>query len=429
MTTAIVAAAMLAGAILEDGVATKEFLRGATPRAGKLSDDVRALRNAAKGPVQSARTTGGVPGIDSLVNFTDQFVAPGFDDRGNPQTVWPYSMVGQAPQLNRKTVFDAPIVPVTVELLDAKGNVRVVNVGGKLVTLRQSVPDNLVDAVVKSPMFEDFTFNSGKGQFNDQMMRAEFWNRIRHDGNGEGGYHNILKPSVKRTQTMRVPLGSYTAILNDDGSCCFAVLININTFVQLLFPPTEGDPRFVIGASQRAGDVTTRDISTFFFNSVFLNGAFGCCVLGFHEYDVEPGDAKNGFREKRFVMNFASWIPTDAFLFGFEDITALSHELNELFNDPFVDNATPWWLSIDDFFGPSLCQNNLETGDVVEVLTGNPVFPIQMNDRTYHPQNEAMLPWFAFESPSSARNGAYSFPDETTLRHLSPGPLRPGCVP
>jgi len=207
------------------------------------------------------------------------------------------------------------------------------------------------------------------------------------------------------------------------------VLVDINTFDNLLFPPTEGDPRFVIGASQAAGEVTTRDISTFLFNSVFLDGAFGCCVLGFHSYDVEPGDAKNGFREKRFVMNYASWIPTDAFLFGFEDITAFSHELAELADDPFIDNATPWWLSIDDFFGPSLCQNNLETGDVVEVLTANPVFPIHMNNRTYHPQNEAMLPWFAFQSPSTARGGAYSFPDETTLRRLSPGPLRPGCVP
>src|SRR4051812_37773310 len=97
MTTAIVAAAMLAGAILEDGVATKEFLRGATPQAGKLSDDVRALRNASKGAALKAKTTGGVPGIDSLVNFSDQFIAPGFDDRGNPQSVWPYTMVGQAP--------------------------------------------------------------------------------------------------------------------------------------------------------------------------------------------------------------------------------------------------------------------------------------------------------------------------------------------
>jgi hypothetical protein len=46
--------------------------------------------------------------------------------------------------------------------------------------------------------------------------------------------------------------------------------------------------------------------------------------------------------------------------------------------------------------------------------------PIKMNGRTYHPQNEALLQWFEFESPSSAIHGAYSYPDETTLTALSP---------
>jgi len=64
---------------------------------------------------------------------------------------------------------------------------------------------------------------------------------------------------------------------------------------------------------------------------------------------------------------------------------------------------------------------------------------VPLNGRTYHPPNEALLSWFAFESPSSARLGAarrgsarlgaYSFPDETTLTLLSPAPLLPGCVP
>jgi hypothetical protein len=36
------------------------------------------------------------------------------------------------------------------------------------------------------------------------------------------------------------------------------------------------------------------------------------------------------------------------------------------------------------------CQNNLETGDVIEVLPSL-VFPITIHGFTYHPQNEAML--------------------------------------
>jgi len=125
-------------------------------------------------------------------------------------------------------------------------------------------------------------------------------------------------------------------------------------------------------------------------------------------------------------MNNGSWIDNGLFLGGFEDITALSHESSELFNDPVVNNETPWWLSSDPTFG-SLCQDSLETGDVIEVLSGNPVYLILLKNRTYHPQNEGLFSWFAFQSPSKARLGAYSFPDETTLTALSPASLPPGC--
>ena len=130
-----------------------------------------------------------------------------------------------------------------------------------------------------------------------------------------------------------------------------------------------------------------------------------------------------------YVMDYSSWIAPNLFFFGFQDVTALSHELAETFNDPFGNNATPWWLSVDAFTGGGLCQNDLETGDVIEVLTTLPTYGIPMNGMTYHVQNEALFPWFAFESPSPAHLGAYSFPDEATLTSLSPGPLHAGCKP
>jgi hypothetical protein len=92
-------------------------------------------------------------------------------------------------------------------------------------------------------------------------------------------------------------------------------------------------------------------------------------------------------------------------------------------------HSAPWWESVDPFTGAGNCQNDREVGDVIEVLDSlNPVSTIPGKRLTYHPQNMALLPWFAFESPSSAHLGAYSFPDETTLMSLSPGPLLPGCV-
>jgi len=163
---------------------------------------------------------------------------------------------------------------------------------------------------------------------------------------------------------------------------------------------------------------------------LFSGGSINnCCILGYHTFDSEPGTAKNGNLPRLYVLNYSSWLSPGLFLFGFQDMTPWSHEMAETFNDPFGNNLTPWWSSVDPFTGSGNCQNDLEVGDVVEVLDSlNPVSTIPGNGLTYHPQNVALFPWFAFESPSPANLGAYSFPDETTLMSLSPGPLLPGCV-
>jgi hypothetical protein len=85
----------------------------------------------------------------------------------------------------------------------------------------------------------------------------------------------------------------------------------------------------------------------------------------------------------------------------------------ETFNDPFVNNAVPWWLSPN-----GNCQNNLETGDVIEGLP-NAQFPIVLNGSTWHPQNKAILQWFAGITPSSAISHAYSYSDTNVLTSAS----------
>jgi hypothetical protein len=338
-------------------------------------------------------------------------------------------MVGAPPESGRTTTINAPIVPVTVRLLDANGHVARTKAGTRLIL--HATP-SIVQAVVNSPIFQPFVYTSGVGQYNDQMQRAEFWDRIRQDEEGTHNWHTFLSPSVKTGRTMNVPYGFWHYALYGDGSIAY-FLIDENTFGNLLFPPTfPVDNTTVVGAAELAGDVTTKDLSTFLFNNIFLYGGTpaNCCVLGFHTYDFEPGVPSNGNLERRYVLDYSSWISPGLFAFGFQDIAALSHELNETFNDPFVDNVTPWWLSVDPVLGGGNCQNDLETGDVVEALSAeDPVYSIAMNGRTYHPQNVALFPWFAFESPSPAHLGAYSFPDETTLTALSPGPLHAGCTP
>ena len=378
----------------------------------------------------SAAATTGTPGVDSLANWSDQFTAPGFDFNGNPQSVWPYTMVGTPPESGITTTIKSPIVPVTVDLLGPDGKVAVFN--GQPLSFGPG-PD-VLQAVLNSPMYKPFIYTSGVGQFNDQMMRAEFWDRISHNSGGdddsEGGWHVLLSPRVRTARRIQVPFNSWI-FFTDANNNPVLFALDGNTFVNLFFPVVV-DNSTPIGAAELAGDITTKDMSTFLFKDIVLfDGDIStCCVIGFHNYDFEPGDKKNGNRERRYVLNYSSWLDPGLFFFAFQDITPWSHELNETFNDPFVNNIVPWWVSVDPFTGGGNCQDDLETGDVVEVLSSaSPTYSIAMNGRTYHPQNEAMFSWFAELSPSHSHLGAYSFPDETTLTTLSPPNLLPGCVP
>jgi hypothetical protein len=157
---------------------------------------------------------------------------------------------------------------------------------------------------------------------------------------------------------------------------------------------------------------------------LYVGRQTNCCILGFHTYDFEAADVGSGNHERRFVIAVASWI-SPGLLNGVEDVSALSHELAEAINDPFVGtdgvhNLTPWWRE------PSgNCQNKNEVGDVIQGLP-NAVFPMVMPNMTYHLQNQALLPWFRPGQLSDAIGGAYSYPDATLL--TSPTPLlQPLC--
>jgi hypothetical protein len=214
------------------------------------------------------------------------------------------------------------------------------------------------------------------------------------------------------TRTMVLIKGTYMFAVDTNGNLAY-VLVDAGVFGSELFPPTADDTTTVIGAAEHAGDLRTPDIGTFYFNNTYLYNTtptgIDCCILGYHSYDLEPGDAGNGWRERRYVMNYSSWISPGLFGAPFQDVTAVSHEMAETFNDPFGNNATPIWLAPN-----GNCQNTLETGDVIEGLP-NATYPVSLNGYVYHPQNEALLQWFAAQSPSSAIDHAYSYPDTTVL--------------
>ena len=92
-----------------------------------------------------------------------------------------------------------------------------------------------------------------------------------------------------------------------------------------------------------------------------------------------------------------------------EDINALSHELSEWMNDPFVDNVVPVWQSpLAPQYG---CSNVLESGE--------PLVGVSFTVNGYHPQDEAFLSWFAHQTPSIGIRERYTYLGTLT----SPSPL------
>jgi hypothetical protein len=408
----LVAATMTAFAATPPNQVSASFLVGKKLWMDGIAPDMKGF-----GPA--------VPNVDTIVNFQGSFDAEGQDGNGNNADNWPYAMVGNAPTAGGTTEIDAPVIPVSIRMLDANGRQAYAN-GHRL----YMDATDYVGKVLRSPLFSKTWFSSSSvpTQYTDAVQRAEFWSVMRQD------WHTLLAPHVAHPRVMSLPYGSYEYALKGNGHCCQFVVVNENTFVSLLFPSTYPvDDTTVIGAAELAGDMTPKTLATFLFPNTFLyiGTPDVCCVIGFHSFDFEP-PAANSNLPRAYVMDYASWVsPGDFTGNSFEDVTAISHELAETFNDPLVLafsasggacgspgqplclNTTPWWLSPN-----GNCQDDLEVGDVVEDLP-DASFAMELNGYTFHPQNVALLQYFEQKEDSSALDGAFSYPDESVITQPS----------
>lgn len=355
--------------------------------------------DSGSGPEAIAGNPGGVANVVSVPNFTRSFAVGG--------TTFPYTMLGNDPALGHITTVPTKIAVIDLNLLNADG------------TLFATVPaGEFVQPVLASPNFQRTKYEqtTESVQFADAVQRAEFFST--RDPN----WHTELAPTVVdhisitvpkfvnvRVGTQVVQALNYQSGTLPDGHR-FVLMLNLFFNQQL---------GVIVNNEIDAGNFTTNDVNITLFPNTFLYsfnranpGTRGsCCVLGFHTYFTDGASP-----EHRWTLAYASWISPGLFGGGFEDVTALSHELSELFNDPFVNNVTPRWQFPGE---PGVCQGNLETGDPVEVLA-NATVPVTLSHAgssfTYHPQTEALLQWFAQTVPSDAIHGAYSYPDVTALQ-------------
>ena len=355
----------------------------------------------------NSHATESIPGIQTVPLFEGAFAATGGPKQG---TIYPYIMMGNSPLVGDTTVIPAKITTVALQLLNADGTV--------FTTVSYSPFERLT---LNSPNFEPVSYASGRAQFVDAEQRATFWNTMRDD------WHTKLDPDIVNRVTVIVPFfvnvrlqngnvvqaRSYFTGTAADGST-FVLMLNLlfNFFFQNQ-----------VVSDINAGNATTDAFNLQLWPNTFLfslnqsnpNVPGGCCTLGFHTYF-----SNTAVPQSRWIAAFASWISPGLFGGGFQDVTGLSHEISEAFNDPFVNTAVPNWQFPGQPANSKVCQANLETGDPVEVLpTATVAIPIKERGTifTFHPQNEALLQWFNQGPASNALNGAFSFPTATVLPH------------
>lgn len=348
--------------------------------------------------------------IDSIATFSGAFVAQAGPDTDDD---FRFTMVGNDPKLGGTTVYPGPILETSWQLLNADGSVF------------QTVSfDPFEKLFLESPNFEPLTYRSGRNiEFGDAVHRAQFFSSMKNN------WHTLIIPQVVDKVTIQVPFFVNVRLSNGTiiqaRSYFTGTAADGSTFVLMLSPLFNAFFDNTEVNEINLGNFRTNAMNMSLYPNTFLfnlnrnnpNTPGSCCVLGFHTYFANFDGL---FPQQRFVSQFASWISPGLFGAGFQDVTALTHELAETFANPFVSNPAPNWQFPGEPANAAVCQNNLEEGDPIEVLA-NATTPITVTEKgftfTYHPQNIPLLQWFEMGTGSSAIDGAFSFPDETVLPH------------
>ena len=386
--------------------------QGVTSTRGRYIADANG---SGRGPGNHATQLSGangpanIPGLNTVPTFTGAFnsTAPSIDPFQSSDgftTTSPFIMIGNDPLVGGTTTIPANITTVSLQLLNPDGS-----------TFANVPFGPFEDRFEDSPNFRDAFYSTGHTQFADAVQRAEFFNVMAPN------WHTRLNASYVNRATIQVP--ATVQLQFSDGT-----IITVPGYI----PATAADGSTVVflldllfsllDFNQAVNDInggffSTQAINyhaypnTFLFSVIDEQGDLVCCVAGFHDFIFDPTTNP----QNRWIYAFTPWISPGIFGAGFQDVTALSHETSEAFNDPFGNNIVPTW----QFPGiPGACQANLETGDPVEVLP-NATVPIVTREGhevfQYHPQTEALLQWFEIGNPSNAIDGAFSFPNEAAL--------------
>src|SRR5437764_585465 len=185
-----------------------------TSMLNAASRSLNAATTAVSCPPQSIK----LPCVDTLINNNNFYKVQGVYFDGTTRNIWQYDFVGKPPASNTSTIVNAPVIPITINMLNADGTPRSVVTNttncpncvpsalGKTVRLI-SRPQPFVLPFLNSPVFKSATFSSSPvpTQITDAEMRAQAGARATEHPQ----WHTLLASSLKKGETMALIEGTY----------------------------------------------------------------------------------------------------------------------------------------------------------------------------------------------------------------------------
>jgi hypothetical protein len=283
-------------------------------------------------------------------------------------TPYKYTMVGTNPTTGTSTTVKTFIVPIKVVI--TTGSTQTKYDPKHVLSNGNSVTTN----TVVSPIFDDTTtytqggVDVGTTQYVDAYQRANFWGTVQ----SQPGYHVLLGgPTVLAEQTLKPPA---TKGKNGSPFGFKAAEVDINWF----------DTK-VQGIIASFPQITPNTMVIFLTYNVYLTDP-GCCIGGYH---TAIGVASG-------IQTYSEFTYVDHPGIFSQDVSALSHEIGEWVDDPYVNNNSPCGV--------------LEVGDPLEGTANYGGHPYVLNGFTYNLQDLVMLPYFGAPLSTSV-NGWLSFQD------------------
>jgi hypothetical protein len=368
---------------------------------------------SAKDSAPRSETIGGVDpqflaGARTIPHFTFQYKDP-----ANGVT-YPITMVGADPRTNSSTTtVHTVIIPLKLNLVAAGQNTSVLDdlyyPGFHATPVTHTFDGSArVNDVLKSPIFSNFTYpndmGGDTGQYGDAFMRAQFAKL------GTGYHVKLQNDAVLPTQTIDVPKNQGVAYNRaaalSAGKTALAGIVQDKWFSEKL------------QNLMNALHVDATTVPIFLTDNVMLYGVdySDCCTIGYHGAGMPIGHGAgsadgNGTNPVQtfiysawttpgtysgFYTDYSGTHTTPSPTRGIADIHALSHEVAEWLDDPYVNNAVdPWLTPTAPQYG---CTPVLETGDPV-VGVWFPLGPNTTNDGynyygQYHPEENVFAQWY-----------------------------------